>query len=242
MKKGILFIAIISIAFSACKKKNDETPAVPKLKTSIIPDVLNAEVDTATYSYNSDGTVLQIATPAGAKHLFSYNGNMVTDISYDNAGGVSETSTYYLNTQGMADSMVEGISSYRYRYIYDVNGFKTIQKFYGPSNSLAGIINYTNDGSNISDVYYVDGVGNVTTTFHYTFYTDKLNTVGNANKGMSFLGKSSKNTTNVSTLTTGGNTSISTSSSTYDSQGRVTSTSFYSAGGSLFATNTYSYY
>lgn len=243
MKKAFYLFLVLCFCITACKKKENEKPAVAKLKTAIIPDLLTGTIDTFNYFYNNNGTIDKITygTTVG-KTVYVYNGSTINEVKYNYLGTIYSSAVFYLNANDFVDSIYNSNTDYRYSYTYDSKGFVSGYKFRGPSNIVSNIRTYVNNGSNIASEYSGDGNGNVTGSTDYTFFVEKINTIGNENKGMKFLGINSANPIQSYTTTSGSSVTTGSYLYMYDSEGRITAQSVYSSLGSLLYTNTYSYY
>jgi len=242
MTRICLIAAVIALFIGGCKKEG-ETPAVPKIKTAIVPDFFNMVTDTMHYTYNDDGTVSEIKYNSGlSRRVYLYNTGTITEIFYNMQGSPSTTSTYFWKGSGLVDSFYYAAADYRYSYKYDSKGFKTEETFRGPTNNISSIYTFVNNGTNITQQYFADGSGNINASYENIYDTGKQNTIGNANTGMAFLGKDAANpVVTVNTSNSGGNATQQISY-TYDSQGRITAKYFYTNAGAVIGNNTYIYY
>lgn len=245
MKKGLALIALALLAIASCKKE-ESAPAVPKIKQAILPDIIWGDIDTSHYTYDNEGRVSEIIHGSGvAREVFTYTGNNVVSLFYNSIGNLTQTLTYIKNAQGLADSVTQLTTGFsdptRIKFLYDSKGFLVTEKKYNSSNQLYSVIQYSNDGTNVTSVYNSDGSGSLVSTTTNTYFADKANTIGNENKGKSFLGTSAANLLDVQTYD-GGTATIQNYTYTSDDKGRITEQKIYSGTGTLLGTNKYSYY
>lgn len=245
MRKSIAVITLALLVMGSCKKE-EEAPEVAKVKQSIGISFTWGVTDTANYTYDSEGRVTDVQYGVtGGHEVYTYSGNNIICLKYNSSGGLDQTITYIKNSQGYVDSLTELTTGFpdpfRTKFIYDSNGFLVTSKRYNSTNDLYLVYQHSNDGKNLTTTYHNDGSGNLVSTTSYTYFTDKLNTIGNANMGMGFLGVSSKNVVDVRTFDDGVS-SIHTNNYTYDNQGRITESNMYSGNGTLEATFKFSYY
>jgi hypothetical protein len=243
MKKVFPLALLSLLIIASCKKKDEATPAIAKIKTAIIPDLIGGTIDTLNYFYNNDGTVEKVTYGTGlAKRVYVYGSNSISEVFYNYTGSIAGTTTYFLNDAGLADSMYDSSTDYRYSYEYDANGFLTKSTFRGPSNNISSVQTYVNNGTNVTNTYAADAGGTVTSSTEQTFFTDKKNTTGNENIGKKFLGKSSANPGHTWSSTSLSTTYTGSWSYSYDSEGRILLQNMLNNAGTVFGTNTYTYY
>jgi len=208
MKNTTIFVIatlvalIVVTGISGCKKEDDDTSkkagVTPKIKTLSYYDPWSLATRTETYAYDAQGRVTTVTTSfsdgsSGSVVSYSYGTNYMTETR----PGIGPK-TYALNSDGYVSDYFLGTQT------YDADGHVTSDGTHTYTWANGNLISSTNDPS-----------GSLTFTYH----TDKTNTIGNDNKGMSFFGKESKNLINTST---NGSGTVLVYSHEYDSQGRVT--------------------
>lgn len=228
----ILCLLVFSVLiFTGCKK-DKSTTAIPKLKREIrvvLPSPL--EIDTADYTYNAKGDVIEITHTFGkGREVFTYSGSTVTLIYFNSLGTATNVSVYYLNSLGLADSLSYDSGNYTYSYKYNAGGFKTEEIEYS-LGTLSTVNTYVNNNQNTT-TWFRQFPGNPVITYTYFYDLQQSNTLDNANKGKSFLGKFSTNaligfTANART-------------NSYDTEGRIVRT--YWVSGTDLLSNYYEYY
>lgn len=157
---------------------------------------------TETYTYDNKGRIKTILHSANSSYsaTFIYENNKITE-TIDN---MNSSVTYTLNSAGYADIETDkiGLSEFVYSYEYDSDGHLImINGSYAKS--------WTN--GNLSFWANFSGVT-------YSYLLDKNNTIGNENRGLSFLGNDSKNLVDVESRS---GLSPSTYAYQYDAQNRV---------------------
>ena len=197
-----LFIALFSLTIiSGCKKDDNKQSATC---TNGIKDGTETDIDcggdcnvcTATYRIK---TVVSI----------DYNGDTTSSraYTYDNTGRL----TYMFEEQPTAirrrfyyytnDSIVyiDSASGGRKVYMLNAQGYAASETHY-TSSSQVFTYNYTYDAQghliNLNNTAYTWANNNLITRgdgYIYSYYTDKLNTIGNEKEGLRFLGISSRN-------------------------------------------------
>lgn len=211
---SFIFTAILFVTISGCSKK-DATPTCTDgiqngnetgvdcgagscfacqgalIKTERYTELGTQTLLTANYTYDDQKRVLQKVVTGGWYHVevtvFTYSGNTVTAVYTGNS--MTDTTAYTLDGQG-------------YGVPVDAEGHPI----------EAGDV--WENGNLVSAQVQVGG--GATTTYTYT-YSDKINTIGNENRGLFFLGKLSKNL--ASAVTYYGNTYP--VEYTFDDQNRV---------------------
>ena len=191
MKKLILSATVLVMVFVGCKKEDtnktnttsNSVVSTPKIlkeyEYNILNDSIILDSSIITYSYDNKG---RLATKKEDNYTESY--------TYVSANLINVSRLHYKNDVS--------IDSWEYSIILDSKGLAikhyvsekdTLFLYFTPEGFLKG-----NKNSNVLEV--LDGnvlkVGKEETTT-YEYYLDKINTIGNDNRGMSFMGKDSKN-------------------------------------------------
>jgi len=220
-----VFIALISItSFSGC----DKNDTLPQTCSNGIKDADETGVDCGGSCNDCTTEAFRIKTYSHTAFSTSSSGYTTETYAYDNKGRVS-TITY--------TGFFTGVSTYTYGNgnvtLVDRDNFTSVYTL----NSLGYATSVTWVGGPTYNFLYDsewqlldDGTGIYSWTANnitfvrpelsgFTFLTDKVNTVGNVNKGISFLGKDSKNLPESKQYGTGGKYFY---TYEYDSQNRVT--------------------
>lgn len=149
------------------------------------------------YVYDSSDRIIRYVKsyPIGAD-TFNYIYSDSTAIMVYGSGNWQTTDTVVmmLNKKGLVVSENNITFNQFTKYRYDQDGHCVFSESYSYSTDTGSISvpyqtkTYIYDGGNL--VKEVSGKGE---TIDYLYYKDKVNTIGNANKGMPFRGKSSQN-------------------------------------------------
>ncbi|MBL7933438.1 MAG: hypothetical protein JNL60_16145 [Bacteroidia bacterium] len=190
----ILGVFLISVLFFACKKKNKETEAeIPVTTTGTVSQPVIYKVKTEEiaipgltityeYKYDSQGRVVRINRSTGIYETFEWSPGKCIKTEFSTSyPDPREIVEFTLDSLGLCFSAARD-SVFTY-YKYDADGYKTWEIISGPNFESSYEILNGNVITTNSDV------GNSTTEY----FLDKNNTIGNLNKGMSFLGKQNKN-------------------------------------------------
>ncbi|MES2621074.1 MAG: hypothetical protein V4615_09490 [Bacteroidota bacterium] len=209
-KKIFLALAITLFGFifliGGCKKDKDDEGLTTIYKLKTHSQTSGGTTSTRTYYYDSLGRVdsiwVFIENTITSSPRFTY----YTDSIVERVNDIF-TATYYL-TNGYATSRIGrtpwGVGS-SITYTYDAEGHLLSQNAattfgWGGGN----MINESRDGA---------------VTHYYNYSPNSVNTIGNRNKGMSFLGIESRNL--VNTITSATSNLSHHVSYTFDSQNRV---------------------
>ncbi len=233
---GILACALLVLLFTGGCSKSDNTPPIlphdpwfGKIKTT---HEQGQNVD--TFFYDSSARCIKQAASDGSYVSYVYSSGLVTRYHF-NAGQTiaSDTTIYTLNSQGYVSS--DGTDS----YTYDSAGYQTSRTL---QPGGIGPLNFTDvwRNENLDSLHYETQPTGF--FWAYTYFTDKINTIGNDNAGFGIWGKSSKNLLSSSVYKFAG--SISTNDFTYefDANNRVTKltqTATGSGTGSIVVSYTY---
>ncbi|MFN8286553.1 MAG: hypothetical protein U0V74_07370 [Chitinophagales bacterium] len=208
-KYPALIVLALSVSamllLNACKKESLPNWDVPKIKTWTYSLLQTGVHVTMHYTYDTDGRVTEELSTNDASsttytNTFTYSNNYVL-VSYHG----TSPDTIWLNADGLNTA-----------FTFNADGYRT--------------------AGNSGETYeWVDGntataYGNTGDTTHFTYATDKQNTIGYYNKGIYTMGKDSKNPVLTATSSSG---AIYNYTYTYDQQGRIasvtsaTDTSYY---------------
>lgn len=230
---ALIFMAGI-LCLGSCKKddsNSNNTSGVAKIHSTnyYTNGVL---YHTSTLEYNSSGKAVKLTSTDGSFVTLTYGTNSVVVTYYDSVGATPDVTTYTLNNNGLAISetgtfkkgsgksilsrhfKLSSKGTYVVTYAYDNNNYKIQEIFTESGNS--DTTSYTiSNGNTISTI-----------TSWYTstnqFLTDKTNTIGFENMGISFWGKQDKNLISSNTTDYGTGPQTDTYTYEYDSNGRVT--------------------
>lgn len=172
-----LFFGLVLV--SSCKKDDNgstfQFDKYPRIKSIQYGVDSSSSID--YYEYDSKGRLNKL-NQYGSILKIEYSDTKVAWISQDS----KDTMLYKLNSKGLAIS----VTDYLY-YEYDENGY-LIHWYIDVTN--AGFISILNGNMSSGKRIYSDD-----TTFYIYEFSQKNNTIGNENKGMSFLGKQNINLT-----------------------------------------------
>jgi hypothetical protein len=203
-------MALILLAAS-CKKSNTETPVVitgtPLIRTMVYTDTSGQYIASMSMQYDGFGRVEKMIfdNPPDRDSLvykYEYYATMVVEKIFYRDNTKYGRNIYSLNSDGLAvseidrgyntngDSTVAQTATYKY-----TEGYMTEKKtfLYGDTATWTRYTWQIQNGNthSMSLELAIWGGGMVTET--YTFYPGSVNTLGNANLGKLFLGKSSVN-------------------------------------------------
>ena len=213
--------------------------SVPLVSTEVLKSyslgILDSHIKN-TYVYNAQFKVSSIT-----ELNVLTNANTTTTFDYTMPNQVKETrgtfvKTYLLNPSGIAFQVQAGsqiLNTFTYNsannLLTDNDGQQLKTNTYLNNNLATNIV--TNSNNQIMDGY------------NYGYVT-QLNTIGNDNKGMSFLGKSSVNFINSKSRTAGNPLHIYNYMSSYDANNRLTDYNWTRLGGNQAASfqANYTYY
>jgi len=189
MKKLILNFTVLAMVFVGCKKEETKptTSSSVNSNTRILSKidyyydqsdkVIDSTVNTA--SYDANGRIISQVSKHNNNNIFTfsiiYSSSTMLTVN-ESYKGIDTSFTnkmlYFLDTKGLA-------------YKYCTVGKKdTINFYYSPD----GFLKY---GNEVVEVVNGNVVKQGNTTYEY--YLDKTNTIGNAYRGINFLGNESKN-------------------------------------------------
>lgn len=206
-------IALSGILLTACSKEKEELvepdySILHKLKKVIIEGRNSLHIDyylTYNYEYDSAGRIVRyVYTTPGGNDTTTYiytDSTLVTSIRRGAYNTNPLISVFNLNSDGLAITKNEITNKIIHRYSYDEDTHCVLKRSFS----------YGVDTSDISlpgltETYlYING-NKVKYTHNgyleeFSYYKDKINTLGNYNIGMTFMGKSSKNLQKVEDVT-----------------------------------------
>ena len=215
-----------TILIISCSKDDAQTAAtlepteiVPKIKTFTIGMSLY------THTYDSQGRILTRISSDGYKDEYVYGGNVVT-YKYYESNVQQATYVYDLNADDLKIKSLRTFpSAGNYQTVYTYNANKQLATLTN-SNSLDAKIStktFFYEGKNLEHYEETFSYNADVWKIYFTYYSDKINTFGNNNKGYLFdieeyAYNSVKTTTAVFSPT---NTQVDTYTYEYDSQNRI---------------------
>lgn len=191
--KVCVILSFFSIIIFSCKKdknnyNNNVVPSIPKISTVTYKSGTTSS--TNIFSYNSNGTLNILTESDGSYTKYEYAGTKIAVKSYNNSGILTKTDTLTLNSSGLA---VNYSSSNSYTtYEYDVNGYLKKELKYNYNVLTDSTLYKILDGN--TTTISLNGIQQpYNYLVEYQFLTDKVNTIGNENGGITFLGKQNFN-------------------------------------------------
>ena len=148
---------------------------------------------TTEYDYTNSKTISVVKSPNGTIGYQYFKGFIVKTYR-DSSSHKSIVDTFFLNNMGQAATTrpaKEREDIYN-RFDYDTNGFRKEERMYHNGNVVETTRWFVVDGNEKMSTTVFDE-SDLNSTVYYTYYADKLNTIGNENTGMKFSGQSSKN-------------------------------------------------
>jgi len=185
MNSKILLIALFSllISFNACNKDEDDIPVFEnnslKIKTETWHTDLG-EVASSFYQYDKAGRLYKETYQNGKYTIYTYEQGKIIERLYDAQGTSSSNETYLLNDEGLA------ISNKSLSFEYDSLGY--LVKTIDPGGYLLTTV--IEDGNTVESIENEGKENEMKQTYQF-LTTD--NTIGNENRGKSWLGKQDKN-------------------------------------------------
>ena len=190
--KGIFFLpffALLAMAFQSSVKPDPK----PKIKKTI-----NLKTgSSAEYVYNTDGSIASITNSKGTRTTYKYVGNMVVkELHTPVVTGSSNIDTFLLNKSGLEESVINYQNGLRFDTKREYDEQRHLIRIFVAGDGLNQMHDlnsfFFNGGNEVKNIFWDDHKKPLQTDT-YTYYTDKRNTIGNDNMGMSFLGAQSKN-------------------------------------------------
>jgi YD repeat-containing protein len=197
LTKSLCFFSIVAAIFTSCQKKDNDDDQQNK-KIYLIKTVIDGD-NVTQYSYDDKGRITKEENLQERTVTYVYTDSSVIKKEYSLGGNLKTTDEYKLGTNGLAKSCVSydrtnyftynnaGQLTRSYADVYDANGTFVLNidtKNYYTNNNLDSVVTTTSDGLQSSS-YVVE--------YDDEYYTDKPNTVDNANNGMPWLGVGSRN-------------------------------------------------
>jgi hypothetical protein len=216
-QSAILILLIILLAF-ACKKKADDDiivdPSSSLIKTIIQKDLAGDVINRVEYQYdnNSRITFQKLFYPADSAsftYKYEYFPSVVIERIFLNDTALKNKNVYFLNNEGLATEVswvsylsnhdsITGINSI---YEYNSEGFMVKSTDFLADSSIYKSLIWQIANGNVTSYVYNIPSGGINVTETYSYISGSINSVGNNNKGLIFLGKSNKNLISSSILT-----------------------------------------
>jgi hypothetical protein len=219
--KFLLMVFILGLAgMTSCTKKDSDTPSpatpgVPKIKTAT--EYYGTYEYSTAYRYDAAGR-LTGGTYSDSGYFHVVYGTGTVEINeYSSAGIMQYKTVYTLNSSGLAvsatgtDYYKGGVNRFRslwcrnilktissktdssvsstVTYEYDIEGYLIRETYYETYDTT--VFTYVVENGNTVSMSYI--IYDIPMTFYYQYLTDKTNTIGEQNMGITFLGKQDKN-------------------------------------------------
>jgi len=197
--------------------------------------------DTTEYTYNADGHVAHVRFSWNrSKYDYQYLNDKIVRRYYNQEKNNTQMDTFFLNKRGLVEKMTSDDPSGKTMIRqYNTDGYLKVMVF-GENDSNTCEYHSGNEISNTM----IDS-GKIKSTNAYTYYLDKINTIGDDNMGSEFLGISCKNPIKNSYFSLAGEDPLITNHIyQYDKKGRIISQAVYAYDyyNRLIDSTTYSYY
>lgn len=226
MKRNLISFGLLSVllCFISCSKddtdNNPGTGTTSLIKTSQIKFDTVFDFGTRTYTYNSNKQIKSIVSSlSNWSNTYEYTATEIREVN--DQIFEKHYSTYFLK-DGLVDSAVTDDEFARHKYYYDNNSYLIKAITYDELDEITEIVSYTISNGNIVLVEIKDENDVIVRSFSFSeFDSAHNNTIGNANKGTPFLGKSSVHLAKKIAENDGGATSEITLVPVYDASGRI---------------------
>jgi hypothetical protein len=237
MKKIILLLPLSIILIGSCKKNEtnnaiQSNPSFFLIKGMSFYDSIGNFIQSQSMNYNSQGRILLMKGYYPKfydtiKIEYVYYPDRVIENHFDTNNKLTYKYIYDLNELGLAKSQTtvnyksktDSVVSLSETYEYNSDEFM-IESYYLPDYSLHWFkMDYQISGSNIFSKQYSDQYGTGPLRI-CTYFSNSVNTIGNYNLGITWLGKSSKELIKTSAYNTSTPDSMY-NIYTFDSQNRV---------------------
>lgn len=218
-------ITFILISFSiSCSKDEPQTIVDPVV---MVPKVKTYTIGTTLYTliYDTEGRLITRTSSNDSKEEYSYSPNKVECSIF--LGTVLETTKMYdLNIDGLKIKSLRTFpATGNYQTVYTYNANKQLATLVN-SNSLdtkTSTKTFFYEGKNLEHIEETFSYKPDNWKFYYTYFTDKINTFGNKNRGYLFDNEEqSENVVKTFTAVfSPTNTQVDTYTYEYDLQGRI---------------------
>lgn len=167
---------------SACRKDN-----LSNKKIATVEDNYNLE----QREYDDDGRLIRVSNKDGSYTTFTYeNSDLILTDVYSN--GHSYTTNVLLDAKGRQKQWLFASGKVSTDFQYDAEGHASRISYYYENGTISLIINKKYTDGNLSSETSKDATGTVISTTTYQYYPDE-NTLSNENRGIQYMGKSSRN-------------------------------------------------
>ena len=235
MKTKIVLLVVLafSVSLYSCKKDSDSSQSTK----SLIQKTTYEDQSYSTYQY--DGTrMIKVSNSDGTYSTLEYATNTITVKGFSATNVLENTEVFTLNSKGYAVSAIStsgkkkstssrsllpmpfpmyATGSTNITYEYDANGHMT-KAIYGSGSGQETMTYTISNGNTVSNI---DVTGSITYTTTSQYFTDKTNTIGFENMGVTFFGKQDVNLIQSVTDSFSGTAVTHTYTYQYDSQNRV---------------------
>ena len=195
-------------------------------------------------TYDSLGRILTSHNFGDAYWEYRYTGNLVIKELINHGKVDSPIDTFKLDDRGLAvqenynDNGWPNVNEFS----YDKDGFLIQTRFLLDGNCIGTAKWIISDGNQIKSSY-IDDNNTIRSTVYYSYYMDKLNTLGNENDGIAYRGRDSKNLIKERVeIYNGGDTSVLLYQYQFDDKERVVQKVVHQKNGELKDSLTYIYY
>jgi hypothetical protein len=203
----LLFSAII-LFVASCSKDDNENPGNnsdnPLIKRMVFADTSGQYLYSFSYVYDDKGRVSEmIADEQGVMdsvlYKYHYSPSRVNADIFYKSNSLMGSQTIFLNSSGLADSLVEmhfylldTVVYFTTSFQYNPEGYMTLKTDYvsGDTSFRVKEESLVSDGNKVSMLVSFTGSSAATLFETYSYYPNSINTLGNVNTGKPFLGKS----------------------------------------------------
>ena len=187
----LLFIILFaSTLLSGCSKSDSTSTRIAKTVSLLFPN------DSVAYTYSSDGKMTGYRNySSGAWRTYEYSKSRVTEAWGANISEQQAFNTYYLNSKGLADSMIRIMNKIPLclQFKYDSSDIR-VEETVGCSDSSLSMRRIIKGGNVVKQMIYSGG--KPFQTFSYEYYSDqpnRANVLAQEKMGQAFRGRDSKN-------------------------------------------------
>ncbi len=256
-RKLFILIGLVSFVCFSCTKENQINRETSPLLEVLVKTKTTPLNTVETYYYDAQKRVskIEFVEEDGTSYYYSYTytANEVSEYKSNQPiraleetlpngtirmNCTSNPRTYKLNAEGYYVGYTTNCESLSIKY--DKNGFIVSESHF--MIDFSGNQYFKNDGKNIIDIANSGtsyGGGEFTNKDVYSYFLDKVNTIGNQNFGKTFLGKSSENLVKTIAATAENNFEY---TYEFDEEGRVTASTVKNLKLNEQAKTYYSYY
>lgn len=204
MQMGFLSGILLVFACSKEEKIEPDYTKVHLIKTEVIGNTNDSFTHTFGYEYDNDGKIVKKTWENDDRSdVYEYQyGSGSISIIHSSDIFPTDTAILELNNKGLVVCKYNLQDNKMTRYRYDDQGYCVYSRYYeygADTSDIVQEIETTNFTYIEGNLLLEDRVYNGTTEGQVRnfYYDDKVNTIGNLNRGQGFFGKSSKNLTKV---------------------------------------------